>query len=178
MGCTVFASARNVDKMAALEDAIYKIRLDISSDEDVRRTVKEVIDVAGKIDIVVNNAGVDCNGELLEIAPLMRVRRSSISGPVIEVPMNQVASAFETNFFGALRIVQAVAPYMVARKSGLIINTSSIAAEVCVLPQRPTVCIVLNISTDLLHGVGPTPLARPRSPHSRTSSTWSSAPST
>jgi 1-acylglycerone phosphate reductase len=62
MGCTVFATARNVEKMGGLDDSIRKFRLDITSDEDVTRVVREVMNVAGKIDILINNAAVDCSG--------------------------------------------------------------------------------------------------------------------
>jgi 1-acylglycerone phosphate reductase len=62
MGCTVFATARNVDKMGGLDNSIHKLRLDITSDEDVIRVVREVMNVAGKIDILINNAAVDCSG--------------------------------------------------------------------------------------------------------------------
>jgi 1-acylglycerone phosphate reductase len=64
MGCTVFATARNVDKMGGLDTPIHKLRLDITSDEDVTRVVREVMNVAGKIDILINNAAVDCSGTL------------------------------------------------------------------------------------------------------------------
>jgi 1-acylglycerone phosphate reductase len=62
MGCTVFATARNVDKMGGLDTSIHKLRLDITSDEDVIRVVREVMNVAGKIDILINNAAADCSG--------------------------------------------------------------------------------------------------------------------
>jgi hypothetical protein len=60
----VIATARNVDKMAALSDSIHKIALDVTSDESVQLAVKQAMLLAGRIDILINNAGVECCGKV------------------------------------------------------------------------------------------------------------------
>jgi NAD(P)-dependent dehydrogenase (short-subunit alcohol dehydrogenase family) len=63
-GATVIATARNVDKMAALSGSIHKIALDVTSDESVQLAVKQAMLLAGRIDILINNAGVECCGKV------------------------------------------------------------------------------------------------------------------
>jgi NADP-dependent 3-hydroxy acid dehydrogenase YdfG len=59
----VFATARKVEKMAGLADHIQKLRMDVTSDEDILQAVQEVIAHAGRVDVLVNNAGVESAGE-------------------------------------------------------------------------------------------------------------------
>lgn len=55
--------------------------------------------------------------------------------PLVEISMDEVMSTFNTNTFGALRMIQAVSPHMMERKQGLIINVSSIVARMSVFPS-------------------------------------------
>jgi 1-acylglycerone phosphate reductase len=57
----VFATARNLEK-TALDDFIGKFRLDVTSQSDVVKVVQKSIDSAGRIDILVNSAGIECAG--------------------------------------------------------------------------------------------------------------------
>jgi NAD(P)-dependent dehydrogenase (short-subunit alcohol dehydrogenase family) len=54
----------------------------------------------------------------------------SVRGPIEKVPLQEVRRMFETNFFGAARMIQAVVPKMRARQSGVIVNVSSMAGRV------------------------------------------------
>jgi NAD(P)-dependent dehydrogenase (short-subunit alcohol dehydrogenase family) len=102
----VFAGARNP---AAVETHpnIVPVKLDVDQDDSVREAVKLVQD-AGPIDVLVNNAGV------------------GMAGAVEYVPLERVRAAFETNFYGAVRMMQAVLPAMRERRSGTIVNVTSI----------------------------------------------------
>jgi NAD(P)-dependent dehydrogenase (short-subunit alcohol dehydrogenase family) len=88
------------------------LQLDVTSDESVRSCVEAFLDHAGGIDVLINNAG------YLQ------------SGAVEEVTLEQARAQFETNYFGLVRMIQAVLPVMRAQKSGLIAATSSLAGMI------------------------------------------------
>ena len=118
-GDTVFASMRNTAKAGELEQAkqaeslpIEIVQLDVTDDASVEGAVRQVIDAAGGIDVLVNNAGLGHHG------------------PVEETDDDEVKEIFETNFFGALRVTRAVVPKMREQKSGTIVNVSSLAGRV------------------------------------------------
>jgi NAD(P)-dependent dehydrogenase (short-subunit alcohol dehydrogenase family) len=106
-GYVVVATARRHESIADLAVA-RALTLDVDSDESVAAAKDEV----GPVDILVNNAGF------------------GIDGPVEEVPLVEVRRAFETNFFGAARMIQAFVPAMRERGSGTIVNVSSVAGIV------------------------------------------------
>ena len=106
-GHDVVATARRVETLTDL-DVAQKLTLDVDSDESVRAAVAQ----AGEIDALVNNAG------------------WSATGPIEKVPLETVRRMFETNFFGAVRMIQAVAPGMRARKRGVVVNVTYLAGRV------------------------------------------------
>jgi NAD(P)-dependent dehydrogenase (short-subunit alcohol dehydrogenase family) len=106
-GHDVVATARKPDTLADL-DVAQKLALDVDSDTSVAAAVSE----AGPIDALVNNAGWSANG------------------PVEKVPIDAAKKMFETNLFGAARMIQALAPAMRERGSGVIVNVSSVAGRV------------------------------------------------
>jgi len=83
-------------------------RMDVDSDESVRDGMDALL-AEGPIDILVNNAGVEAVGS------------------VEEQPLSRFRAIMETNYFGAIRCIQAVVPQMRIRQSGCIVNVSSIA---------------------------------------------------
>ena len=85
------------------------LALDVTSDESVEAAVKDVIRLAGRIDLLVNNAG-------FSIAPA-GAEESSIE---------QARSIFDTNFFGVVRMTRAVVPHMRRQGRGRIINIGSV----------------------------------------------------
>jgi len=105
-GHEVVATARRPEALADLDVAL-KLALDVDSDESVSEAVAQ----AAEVDALVNNAG------------------WSAHGPIEKVPLQEVRRMFETNFFGAARMIQAVAPKMRARQSGVIVNVSSMAGR-------------------------------------------------
>jgi NAD(P)-dependent dehydrogenase (short-subunit alcohol dehydrogenase family) len=95
--------------------------LDVRSEQSVCACVEQVIARAGRIDVLINNAGY----------PLVSL--------VEEASLQQVKEQFETNFFGAIRVIQAVLPHMRRQLAGRIINVSSIAGQIG-LPGQPFYC--------------------------------------
>jgi NAD(P)-dependent dehydrogenase (short-subunit alcohol dehydrogenase family) len=110
-GYRVFAGARNPDAVERHANIVPK-RLDVDHDGSVRACVGEVLSEAGSIDVLVNNAGVGF-GSALELASLDRVR-----------------ALFETNFYGAVRMMQAVLPSMRERRSGTVVNVTSVMGRI------------------------------------------------
>jgi NAD(P)-dependent dehydrogenase (short-subunit alcohol dehydrogenase family) len=104
-GYQVYGTSRapNADIM----DGFTLLPLDVTSDQSVHACVNEVIRRAGRLDVLINNAGLD------------------ILGALEETSLDEAKRLFETNFFGVVRMVQAVLPHMRARRSGQIINVSS-----------------------------------------------------
>ncbi len=91
-------------------DGITHIRCDVTHPEDTKTAMAEVIRRAGKIDLLISNAGF------------------GISGAIEFTTPEDAHRQMEVNFFGALNTVQAVLPYMRERRAGRIIFTSSVAA--------------------------------------------------
>jgi NAD(P)-dependent dehydrogenase (short-subunit alcohol dehydrogenase family) len=120
-GHTVYATMRDPQSSPDLAQLAERdnlpvtiLRLDVDTDESVKTTINQVLMLAGQIDVLVNNAGV---------APLTVVE---------ETPFEVFQQAMETNFFGTLRCIQAVLPQMRQRRSGLIINISSMTGKLFV----------------------------------------------
>ena len=107
-GYRVIGTARN----AAPIDGFEVVELDVDSDESVVRCVADVIARAGRIDVLVNNAGY------------------LVAGAIEEVSIDDARRQLETNFFGVARMVKAVTPHMRARRAGHIITISSLAGLV------------------------------------------------
>jgi NAD(P)-dependent dehydrogenase (short-subunit alcohol dehydrogenase family) len=106
-GHEVVATARKPASLADL-DVAATVALDVDSDDSVRAALA----AAGPVDVLVNNAGFE------------------ISGPVELVPIDEIKAMFETNVFGALRMMQGVIPQMREREQGVIVNVSSVAGRV------------------------------------------------
>lgn len=83
--------------------------LDVTSDESVQQCVADAVKSIGQIDVLINNAGY------------------GLGGPIEETPISEAKAQFDTNFFGVVRMNQAVLPIMKQQGHGLIINISSIA---------------------------------------------------
>jgi NAD(P)-dependent dehydrogenase (short-subunit alcohol dehydrogenase family) len=104
-GYEVIATARRPETIDDLEVA-GKLALDVDSDESVAHVAAE----AGPIDVLVNNAGF------------------GVEGAIETVPLGEVRRMFETNVFGAARMIQAFLPGMRERGAGAIVNVTSTAA--------------------------------------------------
>ncbi|CAK9229945.1 unnamed protein product [Sphagnum troendelagicum] len=135
-GYQVFASdVQPLESMSSLlEHGIHVLQIDITSEESVREGVEAVMKQAGRIDVLINNAGI------------------GLMAPLAEVPMAQVRRIFEVNVFGGLSLVQAVVPHMVSAGGGRIINVSSMLGRIAlpwIGPYCATKAAVFSLSDTL-----------------------------
>ena len=103
----VFGTSRNPDNYSKTT-GFELLTLDLTQPEKFQKLIDEVIIKAGRIDVLINNAGL------------------GITGPIEETDLAAMKSNFDTNFFGPLALSQIVLPQMRKQKSGLIINITSI----------------------------------------------------
>ena len=111
-GHRVFATARQPEAIADLGPAVSSLPLDVTRGESISRAVSEVLARAGRIDVLVNNAGY---GQM---------------GTVEDISMAQWRAEFDVNVFGLLETTRAVLPVMRARGSGYVVNIGSIAGRI------------------------------------------------
>lgn len=114
-GFVVYGTSRNSERV--LNSIFPLLTLDVRNFESICEAVAKIITTSGRLDIVINNAGV------------------GITGPLEEIPTAEIRNNFETNFFGPIEVMKAVLPQMRSQKSGLIINITSIAGYMG-LPYR------------------------------------------
>ena len=106
-GFNVFGTAR---KPAATSSSnVTMVALDVRSDDSVKACVQQVQSQAGRIDVLVNNAGY------------------ALMSAAEETSIDEAKAQLETNFFGAVRMVNAVLPAMRKAGAGKIINIGSLA---------------------------------------------------
>ncbi len=106
-GFQVFGTTRKKE-IADKEFQYPLLSLDVCSEDDGAKVVANVLERAGRLDVLINNAGF------------------GIAGPIEETPLSEIKAQFEVNFYGLIRMSQAVIPIMRKQKEGLIINISSI----------------------------------------------------
>lgn len=113
-GYFTYATMRNPEKDAPIKNALKKenlpikvIQLDVIDDESLKNAIDHVTSEAGRIDVLVNNAGYGLVGALEELT------------------MEEIKAQYETNLFGLVRVIQAVLPTMRKQRSGRILNLSS-----------------------------------------------------
>lgn len=111
-GFTVYAVARRVERMSALaSEGVHTFAMDVTDDASMVAGIDRIVAEQGRIDVLVNNAGYGSYGA------------------VEDVPIDEARRQFEVNVFGLARLVQLVTPHMRARRSGRIINISSIGGK-------------------------------------------------
>jgi NAD(P)-dependent dehydrogenase (short-subunit alcohol dehydrogenase family) len=101
--------AENIKSVANKENLPIRIKqLDVTGDASVKNAVQAISsETGGRIDVLVNNAGYGLNGAFEDLS------------------MDEIKAQYETNFFGLIRVTQAVLPTMRRQKSGTIVNISS-----------------------------------------------------
>jgi NAD(P)-dependent dehydrogenase (short-subunit alcohol dehydrogenase family) len=106
-GFRVFGTVRAI--AGAAPEGVELVSMDVRDDSSIARTVAEVLSRAGRLDALVNNAGI------------------SIVGAVEETDTVQAQALFDVNFFGAVRVTRAVLPTMRAQRRGRVVFVSSVA---------------------------------------------------
>ena len=149
-GRTVFAGMRNLERGGELREIasnenlpITIVQLDVDSDSSVEDAFKHIFRDAGQIDVLINNAGIGARGPI-ELAPIDSFRK-----------------AMETNFFGALRCIKAVVPSMREKRSGCIINISSVAGRFEWQFRGPMQCPNGPLKDQRMPRAGTEPIQRP-----------------
>ncbi|MBL0013053.1 MAG: SDR family oxidoreductase [Flavobacterium sp.] len=114
-GFVVYGTSRNPERIT---NSVFPLMaLEVRNPDSIQAAVAKVIAISGRLDILINNAGI------------------GITGPLEEIPLEEIKANFDTNFFGPISVMQAVLPQMRKQQSGLIINISSIAGYMG-LPYR------------------------------------------
>jgi NAD(P)-dependent dehydrogenase (short-subunit alcohol dehydrogenase family) len=113
-GYITYATMRSPEKDTSIKTAVQKeglpirvVQLDVTDDNSVKNAVDHIISEAGRIDVLVNNAGYGLGGALEDLS------------------MEEIKFQYETNLFGLIRVTQAVLPTMRKQRYGRILNLSS-----------------------------------------------------
>lgn len=106
-GCRVFGTVRNLARAKA-PPGVALVEMDVCDEASVKRAVQAIIAQVGRIDVLVNSAGV------------------TLIGAAEETAIAEASALFDTNLFGLLRTCQAVLPHMRAQRAGRIVNISSV----------------------------------------------------
>lgn len=122
-GHKVYATMRQPSRAPELAQIAAREKLpitisamDVDSDVSVKEGIGRILKEDGPLDVLINNAGIER------------------SGSVEELPLSEFRAVMETNYFGAIRCIQAVLPTMRQRRSGCIINMSSVAGRIANSP--------------------------------------------
>ena len=113
-GYLTYATMRNLAKRDSFESIVDKqqlpvrvVRLDVTDENSIKSAIESILSEAGRIDLLVNNAGY------------------VLTGAFEDIGINEIKALYETNVFGVIRVTQAVLPIMRKQGSGRIINISS-----------------------------------------------------
>jgi NAD(P)-dependent dehydrogenase (short-subunit alcohol dehydrogenase family) len=112
-GYRVFGTSRNPHHAEGIP-GVTILPVDVRSDESVKELVETVRSQAGAIDVLVNNAGY------------------ALGGALEETPLEAAKAQFETNYFGVVRMVNAVLPLMRGSRHGHIVNVSSLVGRAAI----------------------------------------------
>jgi len=118
-GFHTYASMRNLEKSKDITQITSKeklplqvVQLDVDDEMSVKEAIDKIESEQGKINVLVNNAGY------------------VLLGPVEQLSIKEFKEQFETNFFGVVRVIQAVLPTMRRQRGGTIVNISSSAGRI------------------------------------------------
>jgi short-subunit dehydrogenase len=115
-GYTVYGTTRSLTKHKDF-DAFPLLEMDVRDTDSVKKAIEDLLQKEGRLDVLINNAGV------------------GITGPLEETPHEEILGAFDTNFNGPLHLIKAVLPQMRKQQQGLVINITSLAGYMG-LPYR------------------------------------------
>ncbi|MBQ4821992.1 SDR family oxidoreductase [Aquimarina sp. MMG016] len=104
----VYGTSRNPSKFKEFKP-FELLQLDVADKQSIQSAVETIHNKHGRLDVLINNAG------------------AGITGPIEEIPEEEIIKNFTTNYFGAIQVTKAVLPGMREQNSGLVINVTSIA---------------------------------------------------
>ena len=107
-GYIVYGTSRNPSRFDDF-DVFTLLQLDVADNDSIVSAVKTIEQKHGRLDVLINNAG------------------AGITGPLEEIPEEEIIKNFTTNYFGPINVTKAVLPLMRKQSGGLIINITSIA---------------------------------------------------
>jgi NAD(P)-dependent dehydrogenase (short-subunit alcohol dehydrogenase family) len=146
-GYRVFGTVRSIEKAGKLQSratelgiTVELIEMDVADDASVQRGFADIFRTTDNVDVLVNNAGIGGNGVVEESTPQM------------------YHDAFNVNVVGAIRCTQQVLPNMRARKSGTIVNITSVVGKFAAVAQAPYVAskwAFEGVSEELAQEVAP-----------------------
>jgi NAD(P)-dependent dehydrogenase (short-subunit alcohol dehydrogenase family) len=146
-GYTVFGTVRSLDRAGKLQQkavevgvTIELVEMDVASDQSVHDGFADIFRATQHVDVLVNNAGIGGNGVIEECTP------------------EQFHEAFNVNVVGAVRCTQQVLPGMRAKRSGTIINITSVVGRIGAIAQAPYVAskwAFEGMSEELAHELAP-----------------------
>jgi len=118
-GFDTFATMRNMNKSKEITEVSKRenlplrvMQLDVNDDRSVADAIKNILNEKKSIEVVVNNAGY------------------GLMGSVEDSSLDEIKAQFETNFFGAIRVIKEVIPVMRKQRTGTIVNVSSVAGRI------------------------------------------------
>src|SRR5215207_3504413 len=118
-GYLTYATMRNLAKRDSIQSIADKqhlrirvVQLDVTDENSIKSAIQSILSEAGRIDLLVNNAGY------------------VLTGAFEDIGINEIKALYETNVFGVIRVTQAVLPIMRKQGSGRIINISSGAGRI------------------------------------------------
>jgi NAD(P)-dependent dehydrogenase (short-subunit alcohol dehydrogenase family) len=118
-GYLTYATMRNLAKRDSIQSVADKqqlpvrvVQLDVTNENSIKSAIQSILSEAGRIDLLVNNAGY------------------ALTGAFEDIGIDEIKAQYETNVFGVIRVTQAVLPIMRKQGSGRIINVSSGAGRI------------------------------------------------
>ncbi len=112
-GYTVYGAARRLERMSELqEEGVVALAMDVTDAASIRSGIDRILGDAGRLDVLINNAGYGSYGS------------------VEEVPLSEGRRQFDVNVFGALQLIQLVTPIMRRQAAGKIVNVTSVGGKI------------------------------------------------
>ncbi len=115
-GYIVYGTSRNPSKYPNF-NKFTLLQLDVADKQSIDKAINIIVKQHGRLDVLINNAG------------------TGITGPIEEIPEEEIIKNFTTNYFGPINVTKAALPIMRKHNSGMVINITSIAGYMG-LPYR------------------------------------------
>jgi NAD(P)-dependent dehydrogenase (short-subunit alcohol dehydrogenase family) len=129
-GFTVLVGSRDLERGGAaardIDGDAHAIQLDVTDQASIQAAAKRIRDEFGRLDVLVNNAGIS---HAVEFEPGWNLEDAIELGRASVVPLDEVRAVFETNVFGVIAVTQAMLPLLREAPAARIVNVSSTAGS-------------------------------------------------